>query len=108
MQSTNEGKRNFRAKENASTATRPDGIGETRKAAMEAWVGSGVFVLLFVASVAYVGFGGTLALEASPIPEPETSAAAVTAELADAGGGPAHALNTYGAGRPCAPTQGLV
>jgi hypothetical protein len=89
MQSTNEWKkwrRYFGAKEDASTALRRDGMRATRKAATEAWAGCGVFFLLFLASLAFVAFGGTLALEASPKPEPETSAAAVTAEQADVGG----------------------
>ena len=88
MQSTNEGKRYLSTKENESTATRRDGMRATRKVAIEAWAGSGVLVLLFLASLAYVAFGGTLALEAPPIPEAEASAAAVTAELADVGGAP--------------------
>jgi hypothetical protein len=73
-------------KEIASTARRREGMRATLKAAMEAWAGHGVLVLLFVASVAYVAFGGTLALEASPVPEEETPIAAVAPEPADAGG----------------------
>lgn len=79
-------KRYVSMKEIASTARRPEGIGATLKAAIEAWAGHGVLVLLFFASLAYVALGGTIALEASPIPEPETSMAAVAPEAADVGG----------------------
>ena len=73
-------------KEIVATAGRREGIRAPLKAAMQAWVGFGVFVLLFLASLGYVAFGGTLAVEASPIPEPETSIAAVAAESAAVSG----------------------
>jgi hypothetical protein len=73
-------------KEIVSTPRRREGVRASLKAAMEAWAGFGVFVLLFLASLGYVAFGGTLAVEASPIPEPETSIAAVAAESADVSG----------------------
>jgi hypothetical protein len=73
-------------KEIATTAKRREGIHATLKAATEAWAGPGILILLFLASLAYVAFGGTLALEASPVPEPETSIAGVTVITADAGG----------------------
>jgi Mn2+/Fe2+ NRAMP family transporter len=76
----------FSMKENATPATRRDRPRATRKAAIETWAASGVFILLFVASVAYVAFGGTLATEPSPPPEAAAAAAAVTAGLGDAGG----------------------
>jgi hypothetical protein len=73
-------------KEMASTARRRDGTTEMPEGAMAAWVGCGVLLLLIVASVAYVAFGGTIAFEASPLPEAATSMAAVAAEPVDAGG----------------------
>jgi hypothetical protein len=90
MQSTNEWKewkRFFSTMANASTATRRVAMRATRKAAMGAWAGCGVFVLLLLASLAYAAFGGTLAPEVSPIPGPESLAAAITAELDDDIGG---------------------
>lgn len=41
-----------------------------------------------LASLAYIAFGGTLALEASPIPEPKTSRAEVAVITADTGRAP--------------------
>ncbi len=52
------------------------------------WAGLGILILLFLASLAYVGVGGTFALKASPIPESETSIAAVTVERVAASGAP--------------------
>jgi hypothetical protein len=89
MQSTNEWKewkQFFGTKEDASAATRRDRPRATREAALKTWAGTGVLVVLFVASVAYVAFGGTLASEPTPIPEAAVAAAAVTAGLADVGG----------------------
>lgn len=73
-------------KDIATTASRREGIHATLKAATAAWAGPGILILLFLASLAYVAFGGTLALEASPLPEPETSIAEVAVITADAGG----------------------
>lgn len=65
-------------------AARREGKRATLKGAMEAWAGSGVLVLLFLASAGYVVFGG--AYEVLPSPEAETSMAVVAANPADAGG----------------------
>jgi len=78
-------KRNISVKEIAPAARRREGIRATLKDAMDAWAGSCALVLLFLGSVAYVVFGGTLALEASPVSEPETSIAELAPEPADAG-----------------------
>ena len=48
------------------------------KVAMEEWAGLGILTLLFLASLAYVASGGTLALEASPVLEAEAPTAAAT------------------------------
>jgi hypothetical protein len=64
---------------------------------MEA-VGCGVFVLLFIASLAYVVFGGVYEV-ASP-PKAETSGAAVAAEPADAGGAPRSQKTSSGHATP--------
>lgn len=88
MQSTNdwtEWKRFFSTKEDASTATRRDGIRATCKAAMGT-AGSGVFLLLFLASVGYLVFGG--AYEVVSAPKAEASITRVAAKPADAGGAP--------------------
>ena len=79
-------KRYASMEEIASTAGRREGIHATLKATMAAWAGSVALVLLFVASLAYVAFGGTLALEASPLADPETATAVVAAKMADVGG----------------------
>jgi hypothetical protein len=73
-------------KEIATTAKRREGIHATLKAATEAWAGPGILILLFLASLAYVAFGGTLALEASPVFEPETPIAELAVITADTGG----------------------
>jgi hypothetical protein len=89
MQSTNEWKewkQFFSTNEDVSAATRRDGMRATCKAALKTWAGTGVFVLLFLASLAYVAFGGALATEPSPLPEAAAAAAALTAGLADVGG----------------------
>ena len=95
MQSTDEWKewrRYFSAKEDASTAMRRDGMRATRKTTMHAWAGCGVFALLLLASLAYAAFGGRLAPKVSPIPGPDTLAAAIMAELDDDMGGAMHAV----------------
>jgi hypothetical protein len=53
---------------------------------MRGGAGLAVLVLLFLASLGYVAFGGPFALEASPLPEPETSIAGAAVITADAGG----------------------
>ena len=65
-------------KEIASTGEWCGTKSPTLKVAMEEWAGPGILALLFLASLAYVACGGTLAIEASPIPEPETTIAAAT------------------------------
>jgi hypothetical protein len=65
-------------------AARRERIRARRKGAMKAWAGSGVLVLLLLASAGYVIFGG--AYEVGSAPEAETSNATVAAELADVGG----------------------
>lgn len=84
MQSTNGGKRYTSMKEIASTARRREGIRATLKAAIEAWTGPGILILLFLASFVCVVFGGTF--EVPSAFEPETSIAAVAVEPADVGG----------------------
>lgn len=64
-------------------AARREGIRATRKGALKAWAGSGVLVLLLLASAGYVVFGG--AYEVGSAAEAETSTATVAAELADVG-----------------------
>ena len=86
MQSTNRGRRYISLNQIASIARRRAGAGATLKAGMTGVAGLVVLVLLFLASLAYVALGGALALEASPVPEPETSIAGVTVITADAGG----------------------
>lgn len=93
MQSTNEWKewrRYFSAGDDASTAMRRDRMRATRKGAMQAWVVCGVFVLLLLASLACAAFGGRHAPEVSPMPGPDTLAAAIMAELDDDMGGAVH------------------
>jgi hypothetical protein len=68
----------------ASTAKRCEGMYPTLKA----WAGPGILIILFVASLAYVVFGGTLALEASPVPEPDVSIAESALITVDAGRAP--------------------
>jgi hypothetical protein len=55
---------------------------------MEEWTGLGILTLLFLANLAYVASGGTLALEASPILEAETSIAAAAQKPVDIDIGP--------------------
>jgi hypothetical protein len=85
MKSTDK-RRYFTSKGIASTARRREGLGAVLKAAMEAWAGAGVLALLFLASSAYVAFGGAFALEASPIPETETSISGAAAQPAGVSG----------------------
>jgi hypothetical protein len=73
MQSTNRGRPYINLKQIASIARRRAGAGATLKAGMTGVAGVVVLVLLFLASLAYVALGGTLALEASPVPEPEAT-----------------------------------
>ena len=86
MQSSNEGTRYIKMKQIGSTARRREGKRAALEAAMKAWTGPGILILLFLASLAYVAFGGTIALEASPLPEPETAIAEAAVITADAGG----------------------
>src|SRR5471030_452899 len=90
MQLINEEQQHMSTKDIALTATRREGMRSTLKAAMKAWAESGIFVLLFLllflASLAYAVFGGTPALEASPVPGMEISMAEPLIITADAGG----------------------
>jgi len=72
MQSTNAA---MNAKEIESTATRCRRTRLTLKAVMEVLARPGVFVLLFIASLTYIGYGATYE-GLSPF-EPETSIAAL-------------------------------
>lgn len=74
-------------KEMASAAGAHQGKDATPKAAKVGWAGLGILILLFLASLAYVAFGGTLAFEASS-GQPETSIATDAAKSADAAGAP--------------------
>jgi hypothetical protein len=89
MQSINEEQQHMSTKDIASTARQREGMRPTLKAAMKAWAESGIFVLLFVllflASMAYAVFGGQPALEASPAPGMEISMAEPLIITADAG-----------------------
>ena len=86
MQSTDEGTRYHKLKQTASTAGQREPERATREPSMKAWTAPGLLILLFLASLAYVAFGGTLALEASPAPDPGTSMAEVAVVTADASG----------------------
>jgi hypothetical protein len=84
MQSTNDGRRYIKMRQIVSTAARRERIRATLKAAMTGGTGLHILVLLLLASVGYVVFGG--AYEAMSAPKAETSVAAVAAKPADAGG----------------------
>lgn len=86
MQSINEGTRYDKLKQTASTAAQREPERTTREHPMKVWTAPGILLLLFLASLAYVAFGGTLALEASPAPDPGTSMAEVAVVTADASG----------------------
>ena len=60
--------------------------GAALKSAMPGSAGLVALVLLFLASMSYVALGGTLALEASPIPDAEMSIAGAAVVAANAGG----------------------
>jgi len=70
-------------KEIGSTAGEHAGMRATRKAAIGAWSWLSVLVLVFLASIVYVAFGG--ALDPSLGTEPETLHFAATAEPTGAG-----------------------
>jgi hypothetical protein len=80
-------KRRMSVTEIALTARGRERIAATPRTTMTGGVGLGVLILLFLASVAYVAFGGTLAFEASS-GQPETSIATDAAKSADAAGAP--------------------
>jgi hypothetical protein len=67
-------------------AIRRDGLRVTSNVAAKGMTGFGILVLLFLASLAYVAFGGKFALEASPLPGAATSMAEVPVTTADASG----------------------
>jgi hypothetical protein len=68
----------------APAAMQREGTGAALKTAMTGRAGLTVLVLLFLASLAYVAAGGTLAPEPSPIPEPASSMAELAALAAGA------------------------
>ena len=83
MQSTKRSYRYTSIKVIASTAGRREGIRAALKAAMEAWTGPGILVLLFAASLAYVALGG--AFSASSAFDTETLIEALVVEPGAAG-----------------------
>ena len=72
-------------KQIAPATRRHEAMRATLKARLQAWAGYCLLVLLFIASLAYVGSGGTLAPDASPVSQAQPPAAALAVELADAG-----------------------
>ena len=88
MHSPNEGKRNISLTRIAATARRREGPDEAPNAVIETREALGGLLLLFLASLAYVVFGGAFALEASPLAEADARIAAVAVPTADAGGAP--------------------
>lgn len=80
--------RNMSMKHIASAARRREGMNATRKAALAAWAGPGILIVLLVAALVYVALGGTLALEASPASEPDTSKVEAAVIAARAAGAP--------------------
>lgn len=93
MQSANSSKRSTRMKRIAATTGRPKGIGDTAPAAMTGGAGPAILVMLFLASAAYVVFGG--AYETASSPEGAISVAAAALEPAD-GHGAARKQNASG------------
>jgi hypothetical protein len=87
MQST-QGQRYTSMNEIASAAKQREGLRATLQEAIAAWTAPGVLFLLFLASLAYVVFGGALALDASPAPEPDTAIAEGAVITADTGRDP--------------------
>ena len=83
MQSTTDGKPYMRMKEVASLLRRCERMHSTPRAAMEASIRPGIVLLLFLASLVYIAFGGTVDV-ASPF-ETETSIAAVSGRPEDVG-----------------------
>ena len=84
MQSINGGNRYKSMKEIASTAGRREWGRAAPQAAMTGGAVFAIFLLLFLASTAYVVFGGTYELASSP--EAAISVAAAVLEPADGGG----------------------
>ncbi len=83
MKSADGRKKYLSTKEIAWAARRREGIGAILKAALEAWAGPGLLVLLLVASLVYVAFGG--AFPAPSAFQLETPVAAISVEAADTG-----------------------
>ncbi len=67
----------------APAERRSEGTDGTLKAAMKAWTGAVILLLLFVASLEYVVFGGAYAVESAP--EVITSNSALAEKPADVG-----------------------
>ena len=100
MQSTNSGKRYRSMQQIASTAGRREAMHTTPQTAMTGGAGFAVLLMLFLASTAYVVFGGTY--EAASSPEAAISVAAAVLEPADAVG-PSRMQNA--SGRSAEPTD---
>ena len=81
MQSNNGARRYISLKQIESTAGRRQGAGATPKTAMNGGTGFAVLVLLFLASLGYVVFGGAFEMELSP--EAKTAIAAAALKPAD-------------------------
>jgi hypothetical protein len=86
MQLSNDGKRYSSMMEIASAAEPRNGMRASRKTAMGAWTGTGILLLLFLASVMYVVFGGAFEPNASPISKAEARITAIAPKPADVGG----------------------
>ena len=83
MQSTNRGKQLLNMRQSASTPVRRGWMRATPRAAMTGGAGAAILVTLFLASAAYVVFGG--AYEVASSPEAAISLAAVALEPAKGG-----------------------
>lgn len=84
MQSTKEASRCISTNKIAAAAKPREGMPPGLKAAIEAWAGPVLLVLLFVASLAYVALGGAFA-PASAF-DPEALIEALVMEPRDSGG----------------------
>jgi hypothetical protein len=93
MQSINSGNRYKSTNETASTAGRREAIRTAPQSAMAGGAGFAILLMLFLASTAYVVFGGTYELASSP--EAAISVAAAVLEPAD-GSGAARTHHAYG------------
>lgn len=85
MQMTNEQARPVGLTQIANTTPQRTGVDAAPTDAISARDGIGALILLFLASLAYVGFGGSFALEASPLPEANMPIATPAAKPANVG-----------------------